>query len=135
MKLPAMPAIPVAAMVLIKLYRCLLGLIKKVDLVQRPVELRLEREFRGGLGNQLEKQIAELRIGDVRHHAIELDHADVEAQAPAGPDDVEGLALVSAKDDIQLDEPSRPRLSQRRDELLKQSRAVNSDRREGFGSL
>jgi len=135
MKLAAMPAIPVAAMILIELYRCLFRPIKKVDLVQRPVELRLEREFRSGLGNQFEKQIAHFLIGDVRHYAIEFDHADVEAEAPAGPDDVEGLALVAVKDDIQLDEPSRPRLSQRRDEPFKQPRALHSDRREGLGSL
>src|SRR5882724_4173050 len=135
MKLAAMPAIPVAAMVLIELYRCLFRPIKKVDLVQRLVELRLEREFRGGLGNQFEKQIAHLLICHVRHHAIELDHADVEAEAPAGPDDVEGLVLVAVKDDIQLDEPSRPRLSQWRDESFKQPRTLHSDWREGLGSL
>ena len=99
------------------------------------MEPRFEREFRGGLGDQFEKQIAHLLIRDVRHYAIELDHADVEAAAFAGPDDVEGLALVSVKDDIQLDEPSRPCLSQRRDKLFKQPLAFHSDWRERFGSL
>src|SRR5262249_38161734 len=77
--------------------------IEKVDLVQGFMELWLQIELLRRLADQLEELLA--HEVSLVHDAVDLDHADIDAQVSGGPDDVQCSALIAREDSVEFERP------------------------------